>query len=84
MKTKIKCGNCGTKTAVFNPETGIGKCHICGKESNEPKTDVIGNFTIKQGVNDKNARFLEFTVDQDDYEVNKEGFKVKIKIIEDY
>ncbi len=84
MKTKIKCENCGTKTAVFNPDTGMGKCHICGKESTEPKIEVIGNYDVKQDVNAQNARFLEFTVEQDDYKIEKVGLKVKIKIFEDY
>ena len=83
MDKKLKCQNCGVKSAVYDPQTKKGRCHICGKEVTEYSTEILGNFEVKQHITNENFRFLEFKVDLKKYKIEEKGDRAIITIIED-
>lgn len=83
MDKKLKCQNCGVKSAVYDPQSKTGRCHICGKEVTEYSTEILGNFKVVQKITKKNFRFIEFKVDLKKYKIEEKGDMATITIFED-
>ncbi|MHA1727632.1 MAG: hypothetical protein ACTSWY_02740 [Promethearchaeota archaeon] len=79
---KIFCGKCGVKSAIFNPATNKGKCHICGQEVDENKIEVVGQYNIFQDQTGEYIRFLKIETEPGKYEIEEKGNSVTIKIFE--
>ena len=82
MDKKLVCPKCGTKSAIFNPVTKSGKCHICGNEVLEKKSEIIGNFDLSQGIGNDQFRFIQIKVDSKKYKIEDKGEFVEITITE--
>jgi len=79
---KLFCPKCNTKTAIYESALGKWRCHICGSVFDEYETKVIGNFKIKQGEDSRGVRYVIFEVEEDQYQIEKSGGKIRIKIFE--
>ena len=69
-------------TAIFNPSTKSGKCHICGSEVKEQINEIIGNFDLSQGIGSDQFRFIQITADAKKYKIDDKGEFVVITVVE--
>jgi transcription initiation factor TFIIIB Brf1 subunit/transcription initiation factor TFIIB len=79
---KTNCIKCNSKTAVFDQNSGMYKCHICGTKFEEKSKTIKGDFNITLGEDGQFKRYIVFEVPKENCKVEEKGDKVSVTIYE--